>query len=45
MIIQLDSAANEAVEEGAEGLADYILDMLIPFIQDEMIMAGLAEME
>jgi hypothetical protein len=45
VIIQLDSAAGEAVEEGAEGLADYILDMLIPFIQDEMIMAGLAEME
>jgi hypothetical protein len=36
VIVQLDSAAGEAAEQGAEELADYILDVLIPFIQDEM---------
>jgi hypothetical protein len=29
----------------AEELANYILDVPIPFIQDEVIMAGLQEME
>jgi len=35
VIVQLDSAAGEAIEDGAEQLADYILDVLIPFVQDE----------
>jgi len=41
VLIQLDSAAGEAVEEGSDRLADYILDTLIPFIQDELIMAAM----
>ncbi len=45
VIVQLDSAAGEASEQGADDLADYILDVLIPFIQDEMTMAALGEME
>jgi hypothetical protein len=36
VIIQLDSAAGEATEQGAQELCDYILDVLIPFVQDEM---------
>jgi hypothetical protein len=43
VLVQLDSAAGEAVEEGADALADYILDVLIPFIQDEATMAWLEE--
>ena len=43
VIIQLDSAAGEATEQGAQELCDYILDVLIPFIQDEMTMALLEE--
>jgi hypothetical protein len=43
VLIQLDSAAGEASEQGAEELADYILDVLIPFLQDEMLMAWLGE--
>jgi hypothetical protein len=39
VIVQLDSAAGEASEQGAQELCDYILDVLIPFIQDEMTMA------
>jgi hypothetical protein len=42
-LIQLDSAAEEAAEQGAEELANYILDMLIPFIEDQQIMAYLEE--
>jgi hypothetical protein len=45
VIIQLDSAAGEAGEQGSEELCNYILDVLIPFIEDEMIMAALEEME
>lgn len=36
VIVLLDSAAGEASEQGAQELCDYILDVLIPFIQDEM---------
>ena len=36
VIVQLDSAAGEAAEQGAEELCVYILDVLIPVIQDEM---------
>ncbi len=45
VIVQRDSAAGEASEQGADDLADYILDVLIPFIQDEMTMAALGETE
>jgi hypothetical protein len=45
VIIQLDSAAGEAAEQGAGAVCDYILDTLIPFIQDQMVMAALEEME
>jgi hypothetical protein len=43
VIVQLDSAAGEASEQGAQELCDYILDVLIPFIQDEMTMALMEE--
>jgi hypothetical protein len=43
VIVQLDSAAGEASEQGAEELADYITGTLIPFIQDEMTMAAMEE--
>jgi hypothetical protein len=43
VIVQLDSAAGECVEQGADELADFILDVLIPFIQDEATMAWLEE--
>ncbi len=33
VLIQLDSAAGEASEQGAEELADYILDVLIPLFR------------
>jgi hypothetical protein len=37
VIIQLDSAAGEAREGGNEGLATYIEETLIPFIEEERI--------
>jgi hypothetical protein len=39
VIIQLDSAAGEAREEGEEELATYIEETLIPFIQEERVEA------
>jgi hypothetical protein len=44
VIVQLDSAAGEAREEGSEGLASYIESVLIPFIENEQMLAELAEM-
>jgi hypothetical protein len=44
VIIQLDSASREALDCGQEQLCEYIQDVLIPFIQDEMIMAAIEEM-
>jgi hypothetical protein len=43
VMVQLDSEAGEAVEQGAEELADYIVEVLIPFIQDGMVMAAAEE--
>ncbi len=43
VIVQLDSAAGEAAEQGAEELCDYIVDVLILFIQDEMTQALIEE--
>ena len=37
VIIQLDSAAGEAREQEAEGLATYIEETLIPFIGEERL--------
>jgi hypothetical protein len=39
VIVQLDSAAGEASEQGAQELADYIQETLITFIEDEMLQA------
>jgi len=33
VIIQLDSAAGEASEDGDDELCNYILDVLIPFVR------------
>jgi hypothetical protein len=43
VIIQLDSAAGEAREGGNEGLATYIEETLIPFIEEERIEALMEE--
>lgn len=43
VIVQLDSAAGEASEQGAQELADYIQETLITFIEDEMLQAWLEE--
>jgi hypothetical protein len=43
VIVQLDSAAREASEQGAQELADYIQETLITFIEDEMLQAWLEE--
>ena len=43
VIIQLDSAAGEAREQEAEGLATYIEETLIPFIEEERIEALVEE--
>jgi hypothetical protein len=45
VIVQLDSAAGEAAEQGAQELCDYIEGTLIDFIETEMMLAELAEME
>ena len=42
-IIQLDSAAGEARENGLESLALHIEDTLIPFIESEQLSASLEE--
>jgi hypothetical protein len=39
VIVQLDSAAGEAREDGAEELATYIEETLIPFIEEERLEA------
>jgi hypothetical protein len=44
VIVQLDSAAGEAREGGNEGLATYIEETLIPFIEEERVEALVAEM-
>jgi hypothetical protein len=45
VIVHLDSAAGEARAEGNEDLAEYIEDTLIRFVTDELIDAGVQEME
>jgi hypothetical protein len=43
VIVQLDSAAGEAREDGNEGLATYIEETLIPFMEEERIEALVEE--
>jgi hypothetical protein len=45
VVVQLDSAAGEARETGPEGLADYIEDVLLPFIIQEQLAAAIEEAE
>ena len=43
VIVQLDSAAGEARETGPAGLAEYIEDVLVPFVVEEQIAAAVEE--
>jgi hypothetical protein len=44
VIRHLDAAAGEARETGPESVADYIEEVLIPFIEGEQLSAALGEM-
>jgi hypothetical protein len=45
VIVQLDSAAREAREDGLEELATYIEEMLIPFVKEERLEALAEEVQ
>jgi hypothetical protein len=45
VLVQLDSAAGEAAKVGSGGLAEHIRGVLIPFIEEERLLAEMKFLE